>query len=407
MNKPRRIVALLIVTAVIIGGALFTGAPDPTPNALAFRELTLQHPQSVRAGETFDVVVTGAENSAVVELIVDAGYGPRRFVSTSVGERAYFSVPGTDTPGSGAVSVEAMSTSGHGYSSVEFTPGSAVPTLELFLGPRTLEAGGSDIAMIVAVPEDERGNPVARGTRVDVMAVDPTGAQQSQQLFTSGLLAAAELDAGTVAGRNEVSVVVGEATGPERTFDTVAALAEPFMLIVDGPGGQAVVPPANGQDLLRLVTGELVDRFGNRLPDGTIGHLEVHGVTGSRRIPAATIDGRLTFIVEAPSRPGGADFVAFASGAQSTRLSLEFESAVSDAPLVLTPADQGVIIEVGPILATNGAFVPDGTEVTIRVDDENLIAVVDSGFASVLVESAAEVSAQVLGFDAVVTEAGS
>jgi len=111
--------------------------------------------------------VSGLDVDALVDLTIDAGYGPRSFNAVSANGRARFSIPSARVPGAGLVIIEATSGRSRAVSTMEIKPGEAVSPLDLYLGPRTIEVGSNDVAMVVAVPVDQRGNPVADGTSVD------------------------------------------------------------------------------------------------------------------------------------------------------------------------------------------------------------------------------------------------
>jgi len=182
--------------------------------------------------------------------------------------------------------------------------------------------------MIVAVPADSYGNPVITGTDVEYTLTRPGGETSTDAAPTEKLLSYIDVGSRTTTGRNVVSARTGEAQGPERIFDEVAAFAVPFDIEIVGE-----IPVANGRDLFGISTAELFDRFGNRLPDGTIGHLELSGVT----------------------------------------------------------------IDVGRIVEPDGAFIPDGTPAQIISDGKLYDVIVESGSVSIVVPTANDVQVTILG----------
>jgi len=168
---------------------------------------------------------------------------------------------------------------------------------------------------------------------------------------------------------------------------------------------EGAVPVANGRDLMVISTSELVDQFGNPLPDGTIGHLEASGATGQRRLTSRSIDSRLRFVLEAPSEPGRTELQAFASGGESKVLTIEFEPAVAEIPITVTAESELSRISVGRVTEPDGGFVPDGTLVKITSDGNLYNVELEDGFVSIVVPTAFEVEVTILGRSALPGEA--
>ena len=391
-NRRVRVAGVVVLVALGIFAFLEARPALQEPDALAIVDLSIIHPESVDVGERIPITVQGLAGDQVVHLSLDAGYGPRTFTSLSSDGEAQFLVPAADGPGAGLVLIEAVSGVRRGLSTIDVFPGEAVSPLDVFLGPRTIEVGTDDIAMIVAVPADSYGNPVITGTDVEYTLTRPGGETSTDAAPTEKLLSYIDVGSRTTTGRNVVSARTGEAQGPERIFDEVAAFAVPFDIEIVGE-----IPVANGRDLFGISTAELFDRFGNRLPDGTIGHLELSGVTGRRRMSASAIDSRLHFIIEAPSAPGDAIAEVFTSGAQSEPLNITFPSAVEEIPIEITEGAEVFYIDVGRIVEPDGAFIPDGTPAQIISDGKLYDVIVESGSVSIVVPTANDVQVTILG----------
>lgn len=391
-NRRVRVAGVVVLIALGIFAFLEARPALQEPDALAFVDLSIVHPESVDVGERIPITVQGLAGDQVVHLSLDAGYGPRTFTSLSSDGEAQFLVPAADGPGAGLVLIEAVSGVRRGLSTIDVFPGEAVSPLDVFLGPRTIEVGTGDIAMIVAVPADSYGNPVIAGSNVEYTLTRPGGRISFDAAPTEKLLSFVEVGSRTQTGRNVVSARSGEAQGPERIFDEVAAFAVPFDIEIVGE-----IPVANGRDLFSISTAELFDRFGNRLPDGTIGHLELSGVTGRRRMSASAIDSRLHFIIEAPNAPGDAIAEVFTSGAQSEPLNIAFPSAVAEIPIEITDGAEVSYIDVGRVVEPDGAFIPDGTPAQIISDGKLYDVIVESGSVSIVVPTANDVQVTILG----------
>lgn len=380
------------VIVALIGLALLAMWLRPAPEvvqriSLVPGGLTISTVASASVGENITVSVVGAPNGEIVDLSIDAGYGPRHFSLASTDGTANFDVPASTGPGSGIAFLSAKSGDLVSTATVELLPGDAVSPLDLYLGPRTVVADADHFSMIVAVPKDRLGNPVADGTTVDYLVTRPNLVTESLAHDTDGLLSYIRVFSRTVTGRTRLSVEVqgsrlsgGEAaTGPERSFLEVAGIPEPFSLVPIDP-----IVPADGHALVRIATELLRDEFGNELPDGTVVFLDASGATGLRRLRSVSIDGVAEFVLEAPPIAGDVELIASASGTRSDPLTLTFESAVDELPVLAEKHPDGILVTVGRVLSTRQSYVPDGTIVVVSADGEVAEAPLELGMAEIV-----------------------
>lgn len=359
--------------------------------------LQILAPGRIDAGRGFEIEVFGLiDNPGIdaIELTVDNGYALRRFTTATVDGRAVFRVPPAESPESGVVRLTALQGTRAAVAEVEIEPGPAVDPHDLYLGPRTVIADGIDFTMIVAVPEDEFGNPIATGTDVNFVVTRPDLSVEIDERVTENLLSFDRITARTVTGKTRVSVNVNDATGREMTFLEVAGLPDPFAVRVIDPA-----IPADGVSIVRVRTDELADEFGNLLPDGTDVILDVSGVTGRRRIKGETIKGVAEFSVEAPSRSGRIELQATASGRNSEVLVVDFPNAVADLPVVTAPHLDGIELTIGPVITTRGSYVAEGTQARITTESRSWLVPLGEGLATFVVPKTDQpIDVEVLGY---------
>ena len=392
-NKAFALVAIALIAAV--GGVIPTQlSTSVSVNHLEIDGLSLDVPESIPANEGFDIVISGAQAGETIAVTVDASYGQRHFSGIAEqGAATTIPIPPLTQPGSGVAVITAQSETKVGWTTLEFVPGSAVDPLDLYLGPRTVVANEEDFSMIVAVPKDELGNPVANGTPVSYLVTRPSTESETLRHQTEGLLSFVTVLSSTEAGRTRLAVQVDEATGPERSFIEVAGVPERFEIESVDP-----LPPADGHALFRLRTSRLTDRHGNELPDGTNVVLTAEGATGFRQLESITIDAVAEFVVEAPSQPGEATVVASASGTRSEPLTLVFDTAVAELPVRVGDHEDGLLVSIGPITTTRQSFVPDGTVATIKAGESYLEVPTDLGRAEIVIPKTQDtVTVEVLG----------
>ena len=305
---------------------------------------------------------------AVADVAVVGAWGARAYTDDL--SDATITVPGEATRRSGILVAVVSTPDASGEARVRVTPGPAVDGAIPLAGPRSMVADGAHRTMVVALPVDANGNAVADGTPVGVIARRPGGDVETFTGEVHGLLAAVEVPSRTVAGQTTLRLDVSGATG------TAVQVLE-----VPGPPIEVTLDPvtvplrADGRSLLVLTTARLVDRFGNVLGDGTVCTLSLRGPTGVSVLRAVTIGGRATFHVEAADTPGDVTVQIEVDGVRSAPSTLTYTTAVAEFPVVVTRDSAGALLTIGPVLDDLGAYVPDGTVVTLRRGTE----VVDSG----------------------------
>lgn len=371
-RPPPKLALGFLPVLAIVGLQLRGGGEIPLQlsESIAAGELTIEAPSEIDAGDGFEATVSGlnievADGQVVEErsvtLLVDSGYELRQFDAPVDGDAHTFEVPSINGAASGVMTLTAIEGLRTGAANVTIVAGEASDPLELFLGPRTIEATGDAATMAVVLAMDRYGNPVPDGTPVTFTVTRPDLAVASGEAPVEGLISWARINSGTLAGRSKLAVTVDEAGGKELDFLEIAGTPESFSVFT-------VDPPvrADGRSLIRVRTTQIVDEFGNALPDGIDVFADMTGATGVRRLKSETIKGVAEFAIEAPSRPGEASVVVKASGTASDPLILEFEAMVTEMPVDVVTDLDGMVISVGPVFSTLGAYVPDGTFVEVE-----------------------------------------
>lgn len=365
--RKRSLVAISVIVFLLAAVSAWRPEPEVILVVTDLDELVVQTVESQPAADPLAVSIDGVSPGDEVSVVIESSYGIRSVDAVAEASSVEVEVPPSDHAEAGLVVIDVWTATGYGSTTLRLTPGDPVGPLDVYLGPRTMVADGDDLAMLVAVPVDVQGNPVATGTQIETRTIRADLSMETDATATNGLLGYRILFSETVAGATTVTAKSGAANGPARRVDEVAGPPVDLVLELLDP-----VPPADGRALFRVVTNELTDQFGNLVPDGTIVTMDATGVTGVRRQTATTIAAVATFVVQVPNFSGEATFTAYASTAVSSRLVVDFEPAVADLPVALTlpdaAGDTGITINVGPVTTLLGSLIPDGTEALITLE---------------------------------------
>jgi len=356
------LVLLCVLALSIVRSPDGDAGPASRNDVAAFSGLIqVDAPGSVDAGDAPDIKITSpAPEGSLVELYVVGAVDTQRLVTTLRNQTATLRVPATATEHAGELLLVARIGDAMATTQMRSEASTATDPVVPLVGPRTVIADDQDITMVVLLPADEFGNPVADDTDVVVSLIRPGGREQRVTVPVDGGVAASLVQADTVAGRVLVSAEVNEAGGPSHSFDQVAGQPDAFSLSAStNPQPRDLV--ADGFSLHPIETAELTDVFGNVLPDGVAVEFVVDGAEGRSLVSSTVQAGRSRTLIAAPAVPGEITVTARVSGRESTPLVLGFVSSLASGRAELV-ADT---VRVGPVLGLLGGYVTDGTMVTV------------------------------------------
>lgn len=395
----RTVVSVAVVTTLCAAGllAMTTRSDDDAapvrPSAtIGAASLVIELPVRVEVGHDAEVTILPVDGEVTVDIVTS--WAVRRIVARATDGTAVVTVPGSALSSSGVVTIIATTATGAGRGTFEVTPRAAVGPLIPLAGPRSVVADGAHWTMVSVLPTDEFGNGVVDGTPVllDVRRADGTTERIEATIEELGV--GVRVLSGTTAGVMTIRTTVDGAIGPEVEVAEVPGPPVAFTAVWDVEHERA-----DGRSIGIVRTSRLRDRFGNVLLDGTAVRLQGSSPDGRFSMTAVTIDGRATFHVEAPARPGAVSGTVEVGGVRAPIESIEAAAALEDFGIELTTGPLGVEVTIGPVVTLLGGFAADGTEVVVSTPSGQRTAVLAGGMARVSVAGGVGtvVAAEVLG----------
>lgn len=383
-----------------------TQSTAPAVISEAPRTLQIEAPPLLQAGAPLTILVHVTPVTATNAILLTAqgtfGFLPQ--AQRPVAGVARFSLMLVQTRFAGAVRLRASSVGVTATAELMITPGPAVDPILPLVGPRAIIAGGEQWTMVIATARDGLANPVAEGSLVTFRAqhpVAPTAAPaigvETIVTRTQNLIAWTRIYSRNRAGPLRLAVNADFGHSPERVVLVTPGLPLPFQLLAD-----KVTVPADGRQLVRISSSQILDRFGNVLPDGTsVLLLATLGEQDQRSLPATTVDGRLYTTIQAPSEPGTMRIQGWIAGISSEPLTLTFTPgpALQSIRLATKKVAAGLQVIAGPLVGDLGQFIPDGADVTFTItapngQTETVIAPADYGYAQLLLRKGALVDGE-------------
>ena len=382
MNRNLSLLAMILIFAL----AACRSAPSAAPTCTS---LKISAPASLPAGAPASINLNAtAADGAQVQIIATGSYGGRIYTAKIVNGKASLVFPSQATQTSGLVHIKALCGAATASAEMTLTPGAPANPLTPLIGPHAVIADGDHWSMVVVIPNDAFGNPVADNTPVVLRSLHADGQLEEEIIHTQRLMTWKRVYSGTKAGKTTIAAQSGNAYGSEATLLEMAGFPAPFDVAADPP-----TLPADGRQQLNLRTTLLKDKFENILPDGTLVTFIVEASDGSRQyIPAYTVDGICEAPLQASAAPQTYTVRGTLYGVESAPLLIHFADgpAVGNFPLSahINLSKQAVILTGGPILGALKQYAPDGTKVNFRITAPDsvltyAVGIVDRGFVTV------------------------
>lgn len=330
----------------------------------------------LQVGQPLTLTLSTETTDTPINITLFTSYGAYVYTSNS----NTITIPATDLQKSGLIRVVAQTSSAHGEWEGELMPDAPIEPLVPLVGARSIVADGEHWAMVVAVPIDSFGNPIAPQTDIEITLRRPSGQLEQSTMQTEHLLAWQRIWSQTKAGRTQIALQSEGQSGVERDLFEVAGWPVPFTLERTAPNTSA-----DGRSWVTVQTSQLVDKHQNQLPDGTHVSFMVQSETlPPRFLTASTIDGIAEAVIEAPQTEGSLTIQAFVGTVASQTYTLTFAPNVGSSrfQVVTRQTEDEIIIEAGPILGDLQQYVPDGTPVLFELLGQSVQAEVKLGYAT-------------------------
>ena len=237
-------------------------------------------------------------------------------------------------------------------------------TLESYLGPKSITAGGNDFSMLVVAPTDIYDNLLLDSTAIDVVHQFDSNISENTATVKNGI-AWKNIYSTEKADRILISAVHKNESSTEMTTDVQAAKAKAFTISYLRNHKYA-----DGNQIIEFSTDIIKDEYNNMITDGTLVSFIVKDTKGGvLKTMGTTINGIAKASLLHPDKPENWLVTAYINGAsKSTTIPVVFESALKDFELVFS--SDGRAIQVEKIQSFMYQLVPDGIPVTLEIKNE-------------------------------------
>ncbi len=240
-------------------------------------------------------------------------------------------------------------------------PKQEVTTMETYLGPPSIEAGGADYTMLVVIPTDIYDNPLKDGTAVSVKYQFLEN-KSKDVVYMKNSISYRNIYSETKTGRILISSECLSKNSKEYDVNVMPAIPTDFTITYNRNHEYA-----DGNQITNFSTSIIKDKYGNIVSDGT--YVDFFITNASNHIlktSGSTINGIAKAKMIHPDHEENWVVKAFIEGmAESDSLSLIYKQAILDFQIAFS--DDNRTISVGPLKSFMNQMIPDGLEVKLHI----------------------------------------
>lgn len=240
-------------------------------------------------------------------------------------------------------------------------PKEEVATMETYLGPPSIEAGGTDFSMLVVIPTDVYDNPLKDSTET-VVKHQFLANQTTDVIYIKNSISYKNIFSETKTGRILTSSECFGKNSKEYTVNVLPAIPTDFTINYERNHEYA-----DGNQITRFSTSIIKDKHDNMVSDGT--YVDFFITNASNHIlktSGNTINGIATAKMIHPDHQDHWTIKAFIEGmAESDSITLNYKQAVLDFQVAFSEDNR--TITIGPLKSFMNQMIPDGLEIKLAV----------------------------------------
>lgn len=313
------------------------------------------------------------------QMYCSSSYGTTLISTRMNGNKLTFHIPKFISSKTGMVSWKIINTDISGKFWIQ--PTNKPKTLETYLGPPTIEAGGKDFAMVVVIPTDTLDNPVKKDSEV-LIKNHFSQSSKTNQVLTKNLIAYKNIFSPLKTGRMTVSSESYGLNSKEYDVDVLPAIGTNFSISYIRNHEFA-----DGNQITSFYTSIIRDKNNNVVSDGTFVEFFITNKEGNiLKTSGTTINGIAKAFIVHPDCEETWTVKAFIDGiSNSDNIKLSYKKVIDTIPVSFSKDNRK--IKIGPLQSFMKQMIPDGLQVQLSIHkndklEGNLIEQSKDGFAT-------------------------
>jgi hypothetical protein len=318
------------------------------------------------AGDTIILEFT-SKNKSSFQLYCTNSYGSSVISSKSLDHKITFEIPDFLSKKKGILSWMLINSKEKLSGNISILSKIQPKTMETYLGPPSIEAGGIDYAMLVIIPTDSLDNPIRNNSKV-IVKHQFLKAEMQETIFTDKLITYKTFFSPLKSGRMIISSESFGLNSKESDVNIMPAIATNFKLFVRRNHDYA-----DGNQITTFYTSVIKDRNNNIVSDGS--YIEFFITNNNNNIlktSGSTINGIAKAKIVHPDFEENWKIKAFFIGiSESNVLEIKYKKVIEDYNVAFLNKNRN--IKIGPLKSFMNQIIPDGLSVKLSIYKNNIL----------------------------------
>ncbi len=318
------------------------------------------------AGENVELQFS-TNSKAMPVLYYSNSYGETLINAKLKNNILYYKIPSTISHKKGIASWKLLSKNKILSGQLKIIAQEQVSEMETYLGPPSIEAGGTDFTMLVVIPTDAFDNPAKDSTLVNVKHQFLTS-EVSEEVYTKNLIAYKTIFSPLQSGK----IIIGSESfgASSKEFDIKVLPAIPTNFYISA---KRIHDYADGNQITTFTTSQIKDRYNNTVADGTYVEFFISTSKGAiLKTSGTTVDGVATAKMIHPDRENDWIVKAIIEGmAESNTINLFYKGVINEFETSFTENNRQ--LTVGPLRSYMNQLIPDGLKVTLHIYSDGVL----------------------------------
>tara|TARA_B100000787_G_scaffold168872_1_gene158577 strand:- start:6739 stop:7953 length:1215 start_codon:yes stop_codon:yes gene_type:complete len=318
------------------------------------------------AGDKVTLEFTSKKESSL-QLYCSNSYGSSLVESKISDNKINFEIPSFLSKKKGIISWRIINSSKAIFGNITILSKIQPKTIETYLGPPSIDAGGIDFTMLVLIPTDSLDNPIRNNSKVFVKN-QFLKSEKKETIFTDKLIAYETFFSPLKSGRMIISSESFGLNSKESDVNIMPAIATDFNLFI-----QRNHEYADGNQITTFFTSVIKDKNNNIVSDGSYIEFYITNKKGDiLKTSGMTINGVAKAKIIHPDFEENWTIKAYFIGiSESNVLKIKYKKVIENYNVSISKNNRN--IKVGPLKSFMNQIIPDGLSVKIAIYKDNIL----------------------------------
>lgn len=312
------------------------------------------------ADETI-VLEFATPSKTIMQLYCSNSYGSILLTSELENKKLSFTIPSHFSSKRGVINWKLINNKNSLSGSIKIIPSTTPISLETYIGPPSIVAGGTDYTMFIVIPTDKLDNPLPQNTEVTIQQ-QFLSEEKKENIFTNNLIAYKNIYSPLKSGKTLLSSASLNLNSKEYTVKIMPSIGNNFKIFADRNHSYA-----DGNQITTFFTSVIKDDNNNVISDGSFVDFYIKNKKGDvLKTSGKTINGVAFAKILHPEFKDDWSVKAYIVGiAESEEIKLSFKQVIKDFTVNFSKNNRK--IKVGPLQSFMNQMIPDGLKVTLSI----------------------------------------